>query len=86
MLSKVLRFEWEELTADERKLRNEERREYLPLTKHSVYRMKEDEMGEACGTYGGEMKCVQSFGGETEENRSLGRRKRRWESNCQVDF
>jgi len=32
-------------------------------------------MGGACGTNGGEMKCIQSFGGETEEKRSLGRRK-----------
>jgi len=52
-----------------------------PLTKYSVYQIKDDEIGGAFGTYGVEMKCIQIFGGETEEKRSLGRRKRRWENN-----
>ena len=43
-------------------------------------------MGWACGTYGGEMKCIRNSGGETEEKRSLGKRKRRWESNFQMNF
>ena len=51
------------------------------LTKYSVYQIKDDEIGGAFGTYGVEMKCIQIFGGETEEKRSLGRRKRRWENN-----
>jgi hypothetical protein len=31
---------------------------------HTVDQIKEDEMGRACGTYGGEYKCVQRIGGE----------------------
>jgi len=27
--------------------------------------MEKNEMGEACGTYGGEERCIQVFGGET---------------------
>ena len=40
---KVFRCKREELTGDERKLHNEELRDYLLLTKYSVYQIKEDE-------------------------------------------
>jgi len=43
-------------------------------------------MGWACGTCGGEMKCIQGFGGENEGKRSFGRSKRRWENNFQLNF
>ena len=34
------------------------------LTKcHSGDPIKKNEMGEACGTYGGEDRCIQGFGG-----------------------
>ena len=77
VLRKMSRCKREELTVDGRKQQNEELRDYLLLTKHSVYQIKEDEVGGACGTYGGEMKCIQGFGGEIVEKRSLGRRKHR---------
>jgi hypothetical protein len=86
LLRKVFWCRREELTVDGRNPHNEELRDYLLFTKHSVYHFKKDEMGGACGTYGGEMKCIQSFGGETEEKRSFGRRKSRWESNFQMNF
>jgi hypothetical protein len=36
------------------------------LTKyHSVDQVKKTEMGRTCGTYGGEERCIQGFGGET---------------------
>ena len=38
-------------------------------------------MGGACSTYGGEEKCIQGYGGETWEKRTLGRPRRRWEDN-----
>ena len=30
-----------------------------------LYRIKKNEMGGVCGTYGGEERCIQGFGGET---------------------
>jgi len=35
------------------------------LTKYSGDQIKKDEMGGACGTYGGEESWVHGFGGET---------------------
>jgi len=35
-------------------------------------------MGNACGTYGEEEKCVGSFGGETGGSKPLGRPRHRW--------
>ena len=41
-------------------------------------------MGRACGTYGGQEKNIQDFGGKTGGKRSLVRPKRRWEFNLFV--
>jgi hypothetical protein len=35
--------------------------------------IKENVMGGACGTYEGEKRCTQGFGGNTERKRLLGR-------------
>jgi len=35
------------------------------LTAYKGDKIEEDVIGRACGTFGGEEKCVQSFGGET---------------------
>jgi hypothetical protein len=42
-------------------------------------------MGRAYGMHGGEERCIQGFGGETEGMRSLGRTKRRLEDNIKID-
>ena len=39
--------------------------------------IKKTEIGRACGTYGGEDKCIQGNGGESEGKRPLGRLRRR---------
>jgi len=42
-------------------------------------------MGEACSAYASEGRRIQGFGGETKENRSLGRPRFRWEDNIKID-
>ena len=37
------------------------------------------------GQIWGREKCLQGFGGETEEKRPLGRPRRRWENNIKMD-
>jgi hypothetical protein len=57
------------------------------FNKHSEGdQMKEDEMGQACGTHGGEQRCVQDFGGKTEAKRPLGIPSSRWKNNFHVDI
>jgi hypothetical protein len=43
-------------------------------------RTSEDEMGWACGTYGGEQECTQSFGGKPEGKRPFTRPRQRWKN------
>ena len=43
-------------------------------------------MGGACSTCGGEERCIRGFGGEIERERPLGRPRRRWEDNIEIDF
>jgi len=40
----------------------------------------------ACGTIGGEDKCVQGFGGETRGKEPLGRPKCRWDDDIKMDL
>jgi hypothetical protein len=42
-------------------------------------------MGGACGEHGGDERCIQHFGWETEGRRPLGRPMRRWEDNIKTD-
>ena len=49
-------------------------------------KIKKNEMGGACGTYGGRERCAQGFSGETEGKRPLGRPRRRWEDNIKMDL
>jgi hypothetical protein len=44
------------------------------------------EMGGACSTYGGEQKCIQGIGGETEGKRPLGRPRYRREDSIKMDI
>jgi hypothetical protein len=39
--------------------------------------LKENEMGGACGMYGGRGKCIEDFDGTTEGKRPIGRPRRR---------
>ena len=38
---------------------------YNVILFYSGDQIEKNEMGEACGTYGGEEKCIQGFGGDT---------------------
>ena len=42
------------------------------------------EMGRTYSTYGAIQKCIQSFSGEPEGKRPLGRLRRRWEDNIKM--
>ena len=49
--------------------------------------VEKNEMGGACGTYVGEERCVQGFGGETRgKKRPLGRLRHRWKDNIKTDL
>jgi len=43
-------------------------------------------MGGASSRYGGEKRCIQSFGGEPEGKRPLVRHSQRWEDNIKMDL
>jgi hypothetical protein len=45
-----------------------------------------NEMGGACSTYGGEERCIQCFGGETEGKRPLRRPRHRWEGSIKMNL
>ena len=52
------------VTGQWRKLHNEELND-LYCSSNIVRLIKKNEMGGACGTYGGRESCAQGFGGET---------------------
>jgi hypothetical protein len=69
-----------------RKLHNEELHNLY--SSPSIIRMiqvKEDEMGGACSTNGGEQECTQDIGGKAKGRRSMGRPRRRWLDNIKLD-
>ena len=43
-------------------------------------------MGRTCSTYGAIQKCIQSLVGKPEGNRPLGRLRRRWEDDIEMDL
>ena len=43
-------------------------------------------MGRTCSTYGAIQKCIQSLVGKPEGKRPLGRPRRRWEDNIEMDL
>jgi hypothetical protein len=53
-------------------------------------KIKENEVGWVCSTYGGQEKCVQVFGiaseGRKEGRKHNGRRLRRWEYNIKMNL
>jgi hypothetical protein len=50
------------------------------------YQIKEDEMGEECGTHGKNRNAYRVLVGEREGKRPLGRPRHRWEDNIKVDI
>jgi hypothetical protein len=57
------------------------------LTKYySGDQIKKNEMDRECSMYGGEVRCIQDFGGETWENEPLGRLRCRWKDNIKMDL
>jgi hypothetical protein len=49
-------------------------------------KIEKNEMGGACSTYGGRVRCVQVLVRKTEGKRPLGRPRRRWEDNIRMDL
>jgi len=45
-----------------------------------------NEMGGACGTYGGGDRCVQCSGGEALEKETIGEPRRSWDDNIKMDL
>ena len=43
-------------------------------------------MGAACGTYGGQERCIQGFGWRSEGKGQLARPRRGWEGNIKIDL
>jgi hypothetical protein len=49
-------------------------------------KIKEEEMGESCGTQGGEQKCRQVLAKKLEGRKPLGRPRCRWEDSIMKDL
>jgi hypothetical protein len=47
---------------------------------------KEDGMGRACNTNGGEDECIKAIGGKARRKRPLGRTRRRWVDNIKMNL
>ena len=58
----------------------------LLTTNYSADEIKNNEIGGACGTYEGEDRCLQCFGGESECKRTPGRPRHRWEKSIKMYF
>jgi hypothetical protein len=58
----------------------------IPHKYYSGDKIKKNEMYRVCSTYGEDQRCIQGFGWETQEMRSLGRPRRRWEYNIKMDL
>jgi len=61
----------------------------FPCLTRSVIRMikiNENEMGRACGTHGGEGKCMLGFGGETRKKETAWKTRRGWENDLRRAF
>jgi hypothetical protein len=55
----------DEVTGEWRKLHNEEHNDLYSIPKYSTGgKIKKNEVGRACGAYGGGERCSQGFGGE----------------------
>ena len=50
------------------------------------YKIEKNDIGGACGTYGGKERRVQGFGGKAEGRRPVGRPRCRWEDNLKLNL
>jgi hypothetical protein len=65
----------------------EDRRACVELTKHYLgYKIKKNEIGEACSMFGGEKRLYRGLREKPEGKRPLGRPNHRWEDNIKVDL
>ena len=53
---------------------------------HSGDQIKKNEMGLACGKYGEQEWCIQSFVGRPDGRSPFGRPRRRWEDDIKIDL
>ena len=53
---------------------------------YSGHKVKENEIGGACCTFGRQERCIQSFVGKSEGKRPLGRHRRRLKDNIKRIF
>jgi hypothetical protein len=51
---------------------------------YSGYKIKKNEIGRACSTYGGEERCIQVLVAKSGVNRPDGRPRRRWEDSTKL--
>ena len=65
VLRRVFGPKRDEVTGEWRKLHNEELRDQYSLPNIAGGKMEKNEMGGACGAYGGGERCAQGSGGET---------------------
>jgi hypothetical protein len=72
----------DKVTGEWRKLHNEELND-LYCSSNIIRVIKSKRMGWACSMYGGEERCIQSFGGP-EGKQPLGRPRRRYECNINM--
>ena len=63
------------VTGEWRKLHNEELKDLLLAQYCAGDKIEKNEMGRACGTYGGRERCGQGFGGETSGKETIGETK-----------
>ena len=67
-------------------MHNEECHDFVPHEYYSGDQIMADEMDEAWGMYGGDVKCIQEFGGGPGGKRLPGRHWHRWEDNIEINF
>jgi hypothetical protein len=65
VLRRIFGPKTDEVTGEWRRLHNKELYALYSSQYHSGDKVKNTEMGRACGTYGGEERCIQVFSGET---------------------
>jgi len=70
VLRRVFGPQRDEVTREWRKLQNEELRDFLLSAQHC--KIEKNEVGVACGAYGGGERCAQGSSGETRGKEATG--------------